>query len=70
MAKYVDEATARAHAEKGTLIGKTEPCRDSKYMWWEVYEYNGIKIACCCEDSYGIVCGDQIEEHELEMYRD
>ena len=69
MAKYVDEKIANNAAEKGTLIGTTEPCADSKGSWWEVYLIGEEIIACVVTD-IGVSCGKLISESELDSYCD
>lgn len=70
MTKYIDEKTARQAALTGTMIGKTNPCRETKGMWWQVYWDGKQLTACVLDDSWGISCGEQISEIELDLYCD
>lgn len=53
----------------GVKIGETEPTRDTKFLYYEVYLYNGSLYACVM-DSGSIVCGEQISIDELSLYVD
>jgi hypothetical protein len=67
MSEFVDEETARSFAD-GIFLGKTEPMRETKYMWWEVYLKGGDIIACAIDESYGICCGEKITISEISAY--
>jgi len=69
MSTYVTEEIANNAADKGKLIGKTEPTVETKFSWWEVYEYEGKHIACVCTGD-GVSCGEQIEPEEFHLYMD
>ena len=70
MVTYINEKIAAEAAEHGTLIGKTEPCRETKGMWWEVYSYRNELIACGCDSVAGICFGERLTLNELERYCD
>lgn len=67
---HVNEQDARKAAERGTLIGKTEPGRDTKGTWWQVYLHDGELIACVFDEMWGASCGERIDESELGSYCD
>jgi hypothetical protein len=50
MSEYVSESVAKDFVENGKLIGRTEPTRESKYTWWEVYEKADEIVACVFSD--------------------
>jgi len=70
MAKYINEKTARQAALTGTMIGKTEPCCETKGTWWQVYWDGKQLTACVMTDPWGISCGEQISESEIDLYCD
>ena len=69
MSEYVDEIVAQKAYDEGIKIGETEPCRESKGSWWEVYKTSKGIIACVLT-SWGVSCGEKITEDELHMYVD
>jgi len=70
MGKYVDEQVAKAARSTGMLIGKTEPSRETKGSWWEVYANNGELIACVMVGPDWVSCGESLPSTELHMYVD
>lgn len=66
---YWVDSTAASKATEGKLLGRTEPCRETKYSWWQVYYKDGIITACVFFDGV-VTCGEEIEEKELSMYVD
>ena len=70
MGKYINNKTARQAALTGTMVGKTEPCSETKGTWWEVYWDGKQLTACVVADPWGISCGEQISESELGLYCD
>lgn len=69
MSNYANQELTREASEKGVLIGKTEPCRETKFSWWEVFFYNEKIIACVCWET-GISGGEEITEDELNLFVD
>jgi hypothetical protein len=70
MSKYVNEETARTAAVSGVMVGRTEPCRDTKGSCWQVYLNDWKLTACVVVDPWGISCGEEITETELPLYVD
>lgn len=70
MGQYVNEQRACEAKENGKFLGKTEPCSETKWSWWEVYEHADEFIACVIDDSYGVSCGEKIQRSEFGLYMD
>lgn len=70
MAKHIDQNEARKAALKGLQVGQTEPSRETKGTWWEVYLFDGRLIACVLDPSLGVVCGEEITETDIDLYCD
>jgi len=70
MSQYVNENVAIEFAQTGTLIGKTEPSRETKWTWWEVYTKDDRIVACVVDEENGIICGEEISRQELPGYVD
>lgn len=70
MGKYVNEQIAKAARSTGTLIGKTEPCRETKGSWWEVYVNKGELTACVMAGPDWVSCGESLPSTELHLYVD
>ena len=69
MGNFVNELVAIEASENGILLGKTDPSRETKYSWWEVFFYQNKVIACVCFEG-GVSCGEEITEEELTLYVD
>ena len=69
MSEYVNETAAREAHKNGTKIGETEPTRETKGTWWEVFK-SGEDIIACVMSEDGVVCGERITPAELDMYVD
>lgn len=67
--KYVDKNTASHFHDTGEFIGKTTPCQESKWSWWEVFKIDNKIVACVMTD-YGVQCGKEISEENLRFYID
>lgn len=67
---FVNDKVAREFVEKGNLIGKSTPCRETKGMWWEVYSWNDRTVAVCMDSSAGVSCGEEITLDKLSLYTD
>ena len=68
MAKSVEYDVAIAARKNGVKLGETQPCRETKYSWWEVFYYNGEIIACVMDDENGVVCAEYTKESEIVNY--
>jgi hypothetical protein len=69
MGKYVNDVAARTAHDRGIKIGETEPSRETKYSWWEVYKWSDYIIACVMTEN-GVTCGEEILMDELHLYVD
>ena len=67
MGEYVGEKIARHASENGVLVGKTEPCAETKFSWWQVYRVDHELIACVFANG-ACVCGERISDAELPLY--
>ncbi len=70
MSKYVTEELARTAHRAGILIGRAEPCAESKGYGWDVMSYQGKIIACVINDMGCVPCGEQITLGQLALYCD
>lgn len=71
MSKFVGQEASERASAAGRLIGRTEPTRETKGSWWEVYVMpDGSIIACVMDGTVGVVCGEQIERSEVGRYVD
>jgi hypothetical protein len=68
--EFVGQEIAQEAFEKGVFLGKTEPCRETKYSWWDVRYHNGKIIACVMHDDTGVSCGEEIKTTSLHLYTD
>jgi hypothetical protein len=66
----VEVSKAEQAQSHGKFIGKTTPCRETKYTWFEVYEYENELIACACCENNGVFAGEKIGKDELQYYKD
>ena len=62
---------------KGRLIGVTEPCAETKGMWWHVYAHEGQIVALGMSHRGGLVMLGTVANHatiikqnELSLYCD
>ena len=59
---------------KGRLIGVTEPCSETKGMWWQVYAHEGQIVALGMEHSIMLgtvaIHATLIKQNELPHYCD
>lgn len=69
MSEYVSEDVAQRAAENGAEVGRTEPSRETKGSWWQVYAIDGELIACVFT-GWGASCGERITADELPLYTD
>lgn len=69
MARYCGEDEATFAAINGIKIGETQPCKESKGSWWEVFYVDG-NITATVNTNLGISCGEIINEDELCLYVD
>jgi hypothetical protein len=69
MGSYVGEETASNAKDNGLLLGCTEPSRETKGSWWEVFLVKNEIIACVMFDG-GVSCGERITKDELHLYCD
>lgn len=51
----------------GRLIGLTEPCAETKGMWWQVYAYGDKVIALAMEYPCGIRMAEPTPRHLVEI---
>jgi hypothetical protein len=65
----VDIVVATEASEHGILVGKSVPCPETKWTWWEVYRHKDKLVACAMSEQ-GVGCGIVIEEGELPKYVD
>lgn len=65
--KHVNKTVACHFHDDGEFIGKTNPCRESKWTWWEVFKIENVIVACVMT-SQGVQCGEEISENELRFY--
>jgi len=55
----------------GTLIGRTEPDRHSKYSWWQVYWFEDKALAVVFDEENGAICAEEVLTTEaLSSYVD
>lgn len=67
----LDDSIGYAAADNGTFLGKTEPSRQTKFSWWEVFYHNGKIIACVYAGMNGdFCCCEEVKESELGSYVD
>lgn len=65
-----NEAIINDFEDNGTLIGTTEPSRETKYSYWEAYAKDGKIIAVVCANGWSVGCGEEIAVDELGMFVD
>jgi len=70
MAHYIDEVLAKKVYNSGRKIGETEPSRETKGSWWEVFYIPTDGLYACVMTSWGVECGEKISKDELPMYCD
>ena len=70
MSLYMNDTNAREFARTGTEIGRTEPSRETKWSWWQVYSKDDRIVACVVDEDNGIICGEEITRQELPSYVD
>lgn len=70
MSQYVNEKIAQAAADNGVKIGETEPSRETKGSWWEVFKLENGDIIACVMGDWGVSCGEKITPTELKYYVD
>ncbi len=70
MSQYVDEKIAQAAHDYGIKIGETEPSRETKGSWWEVFLVEGGDIIACVMTDWGVSCGEKILPDEVKLYVD
>lgn len=64
---FIDDAVAYDAIDNGELVGKQEPTRESKGMWYEVYRLNGKVYAIGMSES-GMSFGEEITEEQISQY--
>ena len=69
MGKHISEDIAIDAYENGIKIGKIDPSRETKGLWWEVFKTNDGIIACIVNED-GVISGEKITEDELLLYVD
>lgn len=68
MGTYVGESVAKEWHDNGLKVAFSEPSRETKGSWWEVYLYQDRLIACVMYDSSYVSCGEEISKAEIEAY--
>lgn len=65
----LDDKIGYDASDHGTPLGKTEPTRESKFSWFEVFYHNGKIIACVYAGQNGDFCFcEEVEESKLSSY--
>jgi len=67
MSDFIEDSFAYTVYEKGQLIGKQKSCAESKWTWYELYQFNG-KVYALAFSTAGLSFGHEIAENEIEQY--